>query len=237
MALNAISVTRFPFGTSDQQEGTIFNSVPFPTQSLVNWYQYFNDFMAYLAGEWTITNANGGTLALLDEAGGVIRITNGATVAWLVSAQKVGNAFLPVIGKRFAARIRIRTDDVINGAILAGLALTDATPLDATDGIFILKADASAAVVLTVAQAAAAGNRETLALGNMVVDTYLTVDLFYDGGDRLFVAVNGAVIGNLPFNATFIPDIALTPTFYRSNGAAGVSERLDIDTFWFAQER
>lgn len=237
MALNDISVTRFPFGTSDQQENTPFNSVPFATKGLVNFYQYFNDFMSYLAGEWTITNANGGTLALLDEAGGVLRVTNGATAAWLVSAQKVGNAFLPVIGKKFAARVKVRTDDVINGAILAGLALTDTTPLDATDGIFLLKADASAALVLTVANAAAGANRETLALGNMVVDTWFTMDLFYDGIDRLYVAVNGAMVGYLPFTATFAPDIATTPTFFRSNGAAGASERLDIDTLWFAQER
>jgi hypothetical protein len=235
--LNDISVTRLPGGLADQQEGTIFNSVPFPTKQLANFYQYFNDFMTYLAGDWTITNANGGTLALRDEAGGVLRVTNGATAAWLVSAQKVGNAFLPVIGKKFAARIRVRTDDVVNGAILAGLALTDTTPLDATDGIFILKADAAAAVVLTVAQAAGAGNRETLALGNMVNDTWFQVDLYYDGGDRLFVAVNGAVIGYLPFNSTFAPDTPITPTFFRSNGAAGASEILDIDTLWFAQER
>ncbi len=237
MALNAISVTRFPLGVSDQQEGTIFNSVPFPTNAWMNWYEYFNDFMTYLAGEWTITNANGGTLALLDEAGGILRVTNGATAAWLVSAQKIGNAFLPVIGKRFAARVKIRTSDAVNGAVLAGLALTDTTPLDATDGIFLIKADASAAVLLTVAQAAAGGNRETLALGNMVANAFFTMDLFYDGVDRLYVAVNGAVIGYLPFNSTFIPDTPITPTFFRSNGAAGASTTLDIDTLWFGQER
>ena len=237
MALNSTSVNRYPAGLSDQAEDTIFSSAPFPTKGLVNFYQYYNDFMDYLAGDWTITNANGGTLALRDEAGGVLRVTNGATAAWLVSAQKVGNAFLPVVGKRFFGRIKIRTDDVINGAILAGLALTDTTPLDATDGIFIIKADAAAAVLLTVANAATAGNRETLALGSMVNDTFFTVDLFYDGGDRLYAAVNGAMIGYLTYSTTYVPDVAVTPTFFRSNGAAGASEILDIDTLWFAQER
>ncbi len=238
MALDSNIVTRLPNGLSDQPLGDIFSSVPFPSQGLVDFYQYFNDFMNYLgATEWTITNANGGTLALEDEAGGVLRVTNGATAAWLVSAQKIGNAFLPVVGKRFFGRIKIRTSDVTNGAILAGLALTDTSPLDATDGIFIIKADAAAAVLLTIAKSATAGERETLALGSMVNDTFFTVDLFYDGGDRIYAAVNGAMIGYLPYTTGFIPNIAVTPTFYRSNGAAGASEILDIDTLWFAQER
>lgn len=230
-------VTRLPDGLSDQAVNKIFNSVPFPTKGIVDYYQYFNDFMSYLAGDWTITNANGGTLALRDEAGGVLRVTNGATAAWLVSAQKVGNAFLPEIGKKFAARIKVRTPDAVNGAILAGLAITDTTPLDATDGIFLLKADASAAVVLTVAKSATGSERETLAIGSMVDDQWFTLDLYYNGGDRLYAAVNGNVVGYLPFNANFAPDAPITPTFFRSNGAAGSSEVLDIDTLWFAQER
>lgn len=234
--LNSNIVTRLPNGLSDQPLDSIFSSVPFPTQGLANWYEYFNDFMTYLAGEWTITNANGGTLALADAAGGVLRITNGATAAWLVSAQKVGEAFLPVIGKRFAARIKVRTPDVTNGAILAGLAVTDTTPLDATDGIYIIKDDAAATVNLIVRKNATTGS-ESLALGSMVNDTYFQVDLFYDGGDRLYAAVNGVMIGYLPYTTDYVPDTEITPTMFRSNGAAGSSEVLDVDTLWFAQER
>ncbi len=109
MGLNSILITRFPNGLSDQAENTIFNSVPFPTKEKADFYEYFNDFLTYTAADWTITNANGGTLALADEAGGVLRITNGATNGWSVSMQKVGEAFLPEVGKRFAARIRVRT--------------------------------------------------------------------------------------------------------------------------------
>ncbi len=237
MSFQNIQVTRLQNGLSDQADGSIFNSTPFPTKSLVDFYQYFNDFMNYLgATEWTITNANGGTLALRDEAGGVLRITNGATVAWLVSIQKIGNAFLPAVGKRFFARIKLRTDDVVNGGILGGLALTDTTPLDATDGIYVYKADAAAAAVLIMRKDATTGS-ESLALGSMVNDTFFTVDLFYDGGDRLYAAVNGSVVGYLPWTTDFMPDVALTPTVFRGNGAAGVSEILDVDTLWFAQER
>lgn len=237
MSLNINSITRYPFGVSDQALDTIFSSVPFPSGGQAAWYQYFNDFMNYLgATEFTITNANGGTLALRDEAGGVLRVTNGATAAWLVSAQKIGNAFLPTVGKQFFGRIKVRTDDVVNGAILAGLAVTDTTPLDATDGIYIIKADAAATVNLIVRKNATTGS-ESLALGSMVNDTFFTVDLFYDGGDRIYAAVNGTMIGYLTYSTDYIPDVAVTPTFYRDNGAAGASELLDIDTLWFAQQR
>jgi hypothetical protein len=236
MALNSNIVTRLPNGLSDQALDTIFSSVPFPVQGIANFYQYFNDFMTYLAGEWTITNANGGTLALVDAAGGVLRVTNGATAAWLVSAQKVGEAFLPVAGKRFVGRIRVRLADVVNGAMLVGLAVTDTSPLDATDGIYIIKDDAAATVNLIVRKDATTGS-ESLALGSIVADTWFQVDLFYDGGDRLYAAVNGTMIGYLPYTTAFIPDTEITPTFYRDNGASGASETLDIDTLWFAQER
>lgn len=237
MPLNAISgITRgAPY--SDQALDTIFSSVPFPTVPLMQFYQYFNDFMNYLgATEWTVTNANGGTLALRDEAGGVLRITNGATAAWLVSIQKIGEAFLPAVGKRFFGRVRFRTPDVINGGILVGLAITDATPLDATDGIYVIKDDAAATASLVVRKDATTGS-QSAALGSITADEWFTVDLFYDGGDRLYYAVNGTVLGYLPYTTAYIPDTEITPTVYRGNGAAGSSEVLDVDTLWFAQER
>lgn len=236
MGLNSILITRFPNGLSDQAENTIFNSVPFPTKEKADFYEYFNDFLTYTAADWTITNANGGTLALADEAGGVLRITNGATNGWSVSMQKVGEAFLPEVGKRFAARIRVRTPDAVNGVVQVGLAVTDTTPNDATDGIYIYKADAASPVSLIVRKDATTGS-ESAMLGSIVNDTWFTVDLFYDGGDRLYYAVNGAVLGYLPYTAAFIPDTEITPTIFRGNGAAGVSEVLDVDTLWFAQER
>jgi hypothetical protein len=230
-------VTRTPNGVSDQNLSSVFNSVPFGTKALVDYYQYFNDFMNYLgATEWTITNANGGTLALRDEAGGVLRVTNGATATWLVSAQKIGLAFAPTVGKRFFGRIKVRTDDVTNGGILAGLALTDTTPLDATDGIYIIKNDAAATVSLVLRKDATTGST-SLALGSMVVNTWFIVDLYYDGVDRLYAAVNGSVIGYVTYSTAYVPDTPITPTFFRGNGAAGSSELLDIDTLWFAQER
>lgn len=236
MPLNSNIVTRLPNGISDQPLDSIFSSVPFPAGAFANFYQYFDDFMTYLAGEWTITNANSGTLALVDAAGGVLRISNSTDATWLVSAQKVGEAFLPVAGKRFIGRIRVRLADVVNGAMLVGLAITDTSPLDATDGIYVIKADAAAAASLILRKNATTGST-SLALGNMVNDTWFQVDLFYDGGDLLYAAVNGTIIGTLPYTSDYFPDTEITPTMYRDNGAAGASETLDVDTLWFAQER
>lgn len=237
MGLNSNIVTRLPNGLSDQALDTIFSSVPFSVAGMVNWYQYFNDFMNYLGStEWTVTNANGGTLALRDEAGGVLRITNGATNGFFVTIQKIGEAFLPAAGKQFAGRIKVRTPDATNTQIVAGLCITDTTPSDATDGIYLYKADAAAAAVLIVRKNATTGS-ESLALGDMANDTWFTLDLFYDGGDRLYAAVNGTMIGYLPYTTDYIPDTEITPTVLNLNGAAGASEVVDVDTLWFAQQR
>lgn len=234
---NSNEVTRFPNGVTDQALDTIFNSVPFPVGELVSYYQYFNDFMNYLgATEWTITNASAGTVALADVAGGVLRITNGADPAMFITLQKIGEAFLPVVGKRFFARIKVRSPDVVNTQLLAGLAVTDTTPSDATDGIYLYKADAAAAAVLIVRKNATTGS-ESLALGNMTADTWFTLDLFYDGGDRLYAAVNGTVVGYLTYSTDYVPDTEVTPTLLNLNGAAGASEVFDVDTLWFAQQR
>ena len=246
MPLNAISgVTRgAPY--SDQALDSIFSSVPFPLQGKMNWYEFFNDFMnlgtlVIVAGtasttqDWTWTNANGATLVNANEPGGAATLTLGGTVAWLASAIKIGNSFTFVAGKRAAGRIRFKSTAVADGAIVIGLGNSAALPAALTDGLFISKADGSAALTLNFRKAVA--NTTSASLGNITSGEYVTLDYYYDGGDRLYYALNGTVLGYLDFTAAYMPDTAVAPFFYLANGAAGTGLTLTIDTLWFAQER
>lgn len=232
--LNSIQITRFPNGVNNQALDTIFSSLPFSPP--VDFYQYLEDFMTYAAAEWTVTETQAGaTQALTDGAGGQLLITNSAADDDAVTMQKVGEAFLPVVGKLFAARLRFKVSDATQSDLLVGLAITDTTPLDATDGIYVTKADGSTALNLIVRKDATTGS-ESLALGNMANDTFIIVDLFYDGGDRLYAAVNGSVVGYLPYTTAYIPDTEITPTIALVNGEAA-AKTLTVDLLWFAQQR
>ena len=107
------------------------------------YHQYFNDFDTYLASDWTITTTEDGTgsasEALADGDGGVLLVTNAAGDNDHDFFQLVKEGFKFESGKQIGFHVRFKTNDATQTDIVAGLQLTDTTPLDVTDGIFFLK--------------------------------------------------------------------------------------------------
>ena len=118
------------------------------------YHSYFNDFDTYLASDWTITTTEDGTgsatEALADGDGGLLLVTNAAGDNDHDFFQLVKEGFKYEAGKQLAFNMRFKTNDATETDIVAGLQLTDTSPLDVTDGIFFLKSDGATTVTFIV---------------------------------------------------------------------------------------
>lgn len=238
MGMNNLQVTRYPNGVVNQAENTIFGGqLPFP----INLEQrvFDDDFYTYTAAQWTVTETQAGaTQALLNPGdGGLLALVNSAADNDLNAIQRVaagisGESWGPLLpGKRLWARFRIGVSDATDSDWVAGLQITDVTPLAVSDGIFFRKADDGTSIVLVCVKDAA---ETTLAVGTCLAATvsaagvqanFMNLDFFWDGqgatAGRLYAALNGVVAGYIePGAASFPDDEALTLSFAIQNGAA-----------------
>jgi hypothetical protein len=119
-------------------------------------HEYFNDFNTYVATDWTVTVVGAGTTALTPLDGGWLLSTTSAGVADALYNQLGAASFK--IGSTIGTATQQPKDtffkysgtlsDVINCQFFAGLIVTSASPLTATDGLYIYKNTGSAAMYL-----------------------------------------------------------------------------------------
>ena len=144
--------THFTSGVTNVGADSTLGKVKAPAPH--KYHSYFNDFDTYLASDWTITTTEGGSgnasEALTDGDGGLLLITNDDADNDHDFFQLVKEGFKYETGKQLAFNIRFKTSDATQSDIVAGLQLTDTTPLDVTDGIFFLKADGAATISFIV---------------------------------------------------------------------------------------
>ena len=166
------------------------------------YHQYFNDFDTYLASDWTITTTEGGSgnasEALTDGDGGLLLITNDDADNDHDFFQLVKEGFKYEAGKQIGFHIRFKTNDATQSDIVAGLQLTDTTPLDVTDGVFFLKSDGAATISFIVEKDS---TQSTLTLPNSLADdTFMTLGFIYDPKDQKFQKKNYKVlkVGSMP---------------------------------------
>lgn len=198
---------------------------------------YFNDFNAYAAGDWTITTTEAGagsaTEALTAGRGGLLLITNDAADDDADFFQLPTETFKYVAGKRLHFSIRFAVSDVVQSDIVAGLQITDTTPLAVTDGIFFRKNDADSIIDLVVCK----NSTETVAeVATLVNATQVRLDFVYDGSEEAIKAyVDG--VGACSVALTNVPDDEeLTVSFGLQNGEA-VAKTMTIDYVMAAEER
>ena len=202
------------------------------------YHQYFNDFDTYLASDWTITTTEDGTgsatEALADGDGGVLLVTNAAGDNDHDFFQLVKEGFKYESGKQIGFHIRFKTNDATQSDIVAGLQLTDTSPLDVTDGIFFLKSDGAATISFIVEKDS---TQSTLTLPNSLADdTFMTLGFIYDPKDQKFhVFQNNVLAGTVV--STNVPDNEeLTVSFGIQNGAAA-AKTMSVDYIGAYKER
>ena len=202
------------------------------------YHQYFNDFDTYLASDWTITTTEDGTgsasEALADGDGGVLLVTNAAGDNDHDFFQLVKEGFKFESGKQIGFHVRFKTNDATQTDIVAGLQLTDTTPLDVTDGIFFLKADGAATISFIVEKDS---TQSTLTLPNSLADdTFMTLGFIYDPKDQKFHVFQNNVLAGTVVSTNAPDDEELTLSFGIQNGAAA-AKTLSVDYVGAYKER
>jgi hypothetical protein len=202
------------------------------------YHQYFNDFDTYLASDWTITTTEDGTgsasEALADGDGGVLLVTNAAGDNDHDFFQLVKEGFKFESGKQIGFHIRFKTNDATQSDIVAGLQLTDTTPLDVTDGVFFLKEDGAATISFIVEKDS---SQSTLTLPNSLADdTFMTLGFIYDPKDQKFHVFQNNVLAGTVVSTNAPDDEELTLSFGIQNGAAA-AKTLSVDYVGAYKER
>ena len=202
------------------------------------YHQYFNDFDTYLASDWTITTTEDGTgsasVALADGDGGVLLVTYAAGDNDHDFFQLVKEGFKFESGKQIGFHVRFKTNDATQTDIVAGLQLTDTTPLDVTDGIFFLKSDGAATISFIVEKDS---TQSTLTLPNSMADeTFMTLGFIYDPKDQKFHVFQNNVLAGTVVSTNAPDDEELTLSFGIQNGAAA-AKTLSVDYVGAYKER
>ena len=228
--------THFTSGVTNEGTDSTLGKLKAPAPH--KYHQYFNDFDTYLASDWTITTTEDGTgsasEALADGDGGVLLVTNAAGDNDHDFFQLVKEGFKFESGKQIGFHVRFKTNDATQTDIVAGLQLTDTTPLDVTDGIFFLKSDGAATISFIVEKDS---TQSTLTLPNSLADdTFMTLGFIYDPKDQKFHVFQNNVLAGTVVSTNAPDDEELTLSFGIQNGAAA-AKTLSVDYVGAYKER
>jgi len=202
--------------------------MPYPSDQ--THYGYFNDFMTYNSGDWTVTTTEAGTgsatEAITSGAGGQLLLTNAAGDNDLDFLQLKGESFLIDGTKRAFFSARWKVSDATQSDLVMGLQITDTTPLAATDGLNFRKDDGDALLDFVCEK----DGTETLSAGvaTLADDTFITTSFFIDPNAALvYYAINNAE--PVAHSNLYLPDNEeLTVSFGIQNGEAA-AKTMTID--------
>ncbi len=226
-----MSTTRFPNGVTNVGEDSLFAALG--QLAGPQFHTYFEDFDYYAAADWTVTETQAcATQALTDGDGGLLLLTNTAADNDLVALQKVGESYRFASGKKLFFEARFKVSNATQSDVVMGLQITDATPLDVTDGVFFLKSDESTTISLLVEKNNTA---TTTSVGTLADDTYIRLGFYYDGNSSIQAFVNGTYVATSA-TTNLVDDEDLTISFAIQNGNA-VARTMTVDYIYVAKER
>ncbi len=233
--------TRFNNGVNNEDVGSIFNALQFPSH--LGSHVYEEDFYTFVAGQWTETDVQGAnTVAIQNGDGGIITLLTAGADDDEVQLQKIAagisvESWLFDPDKRFFVEILATLSEVLLSEMLIGLAITDTTLLGGhADGLSFRKAEATGLVTLVAEKNSVevAGN-----VGTIVDATAFRLQAYYDGqgsDGRLYGALDGAVGSFSTPDASFPNDEELTISFAVRAGEAA-AKTLTMDRIVVIQER
>ena len=209
---------------------------PYPSDQ--TFYGYFNDFMTYNSGDWTITTTEAGSgnasEAVTSSAGGALLITNDDADNDADFFNLKGEGFKLSSSKKAYFSARFKVSDATQSDFVMGLQITDTSPLAVSDGVFFIKDDGDTNLDFIVEKDST--STDTTAIHTMADDTFVTVAWYIDPISSLvYYAVNnaepvGVVNTNLP------DDEELTVSFGIQNGEAA-AKTMTIDYITVIVER
>lgn len=205
------------------------------------WHTYFNDFdsLAEFNGitdtaDWDVTTTGSTpTFALTDGDNGLAIITLSTADNDHVFYQKKGESFKYVARSPLLFGMRFKVVDATQCDIIAGLMITDTTPLTTvTDGIYFQKDDGDAYLDFHVAKNTTATDVTNLA--TLVDDTFITLQFAYDGGSKIWYGTNGSALGSVALT-NVSDDEELTISFGIQAGEATNVKTMTIDYVYAAK--
>lgn len=235
------TVTRWPNGVSDAAVGA-----PLANYAGLNptrYHRWFDDFDAWTAANWVVTETDSGATETIANAdGGILLFQNTAADNDLVSAQWAGGngataeTFKWESTKDMVIGARFKVSNATQSDVLIGLAITDTSPLASlpSDGLFFYKADDAATLV---AQLRKNGTATSVSVGTMSDDTYVEVFLVYNssvGSWQTFL--NGNLVATTTTLTNVVDDEELAVTIALQNGNAA-ARLLSVDWLLVAKSR
>lgn len=229
------SVTRYPNGHTNALDNAPFADLIMSDPTKM--HTYYNDFDTYVAADWVVTETQAGaTQALTAGDGGLLALVNSAADNDLNALQKTPEGFTFTAGKKMFFGCRFKVDDATQSDVVIGLQVIDTTPLDVTDGVYFLKADDAATFNVICRKNATTGSISAAAVGSLVNDTFIKLEWYYDGVDKLVYAIDGVVKGSISAAAAYLPDANCTISFAVQNGSAA-ARTMTVDYIFVAKER
>jgi len=237
---NPVSYTA---GVSTASKASVLHKYPAPDPTKI--FTLFDDFYNYVAADWTVTVVGTTpTAAITDGAFGRLLLTTTGADNDGIQLQKVGEAFLPISGKKMWFKTKFQVSDATQSDFLFGIAITDTTAIVAagdgvTDGIFFQKDDASTSVTLYCQKDATTGQTSAASVATMVDATDIELGFEFDGVSKIKYWVDGVHKGTLDITTTpsaFLPDTECRVTLAFLTGAAAV-KTCNVDYIFTAIER
>ncbi len=192
--------TRYPSGVTNVTKASDLGmfTAPDPTKNHV----YFNDFDEPIGSNWFITSTGSASAAAIaDVDGGAITLTTDAGAADNVFLDKKGESFLFAAGKPLWFKTRLKVSNATSSTFVAGLQITDTSPLAVSDGVFFIKAGGSTTVQMLVEKN---GTATTVSAATMADDPFITLGFYYNGVDGISYFADGVQIGTAA--VTNLPD-------------------------------
>lgn len=202
---------------------------------------YKNDFVSWVADEWTITEVGTSLQNLKDERNGVLDLTSGGTedngnncqLGGTGDTETTGEAFLPAVGKNMWFEAKIKSDDVTQHDFFVGLSIQDAAILasNGADMIGFITHDGDALLDF-ISNSTAGGASTNSGIHTLVDNTYVTVGFKVSGLDKIEYYVNGVLKGT----STNVPATEMKLSMAQLTGE-GNAATLSLDYIVMAQDR
>lgn len=204
------------------------------------YHVFFDDFDNFTAADWIITRVGTTpTEVVQNEDGGVLKLTISAADDDSDFLQYSGNTSSTTVetfkweaSKDMFFKVRLKVSDATQSDLVAGLQITDTTPLDVTDGFFFIKSDGSTSITFRSEKNDTA---DTVTVGTCTT-SYMILAFYYDATDRKFhVYFNDVEVGTCG-TTNACDDEELTVSFGVQNGEA-VAKNLSVDYILAGKER